>query len=309
MFFRGSLKRTFVIGWVTCALVLVNLNPAHAVPDLLFNNSPSSVCSSGYTSNAIHTNRFVAQSSVRITNIDAYIGTGSQTNFSTSKYFLMSDNPSLNVPLTVLETFTPSSISGTGTSTLARYVGTYTIQAGTKFWIVPGQYASNFPICYNTGISATAFTMNGILIDTSTTLSNSSFSRAYNVTSSNVYGGSWVSVSDSYGWQLTLSGSITSSAVSVTVSLQSGLRTAVYRTPTTITSTVDSASKVSFFANNKIISGCRSILSSAGSATCNWMPSLHGSIRLSARAIPINSALTSATATSDVSVIARTNQR
>lgn len=65
--------------------------------------------------------------------------------------------------------------------------------------------------------------------------------------------------------------------------------TPVYRTTTVLTATTNTPSKVTFFANNKRISGCISKATNLNSVTCNWKPSLNGAIVLSIQVTPIDS--------------------
>jgi hypothetical protein len=62
-----------------------------------------------------------------------------------------------------------------------------------------------------------------------------------------------------------------------------------YRSTTVLTATTNTPSKVTFFENNKRITGCISIATSSNSATCNWKPASHGSITLSIQVTPTDS--------------------
>ena len=64
--------------------------------------------------------------------------------------------------------------------------------------------------------------------------------------------------------------------------------TPTFRSLTTLTATVNTASKVTFFANDKKIPGCLSLLTSANVATCYWKPSTRGSISISIQVTPID---------------------
>lgn len=64
--------------------------------------------------------------------------------------------------------------------------------------------------------------------------------------------------------------------------------TPTYRTTTALTATTNTPSKVTFFANNKRISGCISKATSSNIATCNWKPALNGAITLSVQVTPID---------------------
>ena len=65
--------------------------------------------------------------------------------------------------------------------------------------------------------------------------------------------------------------------------------TPTYRATTVITASTTMAAKVTFFANNKKIPGCVAKNTSANSVTCNWKPSLHGYITISAQITPTDS--------------------
>jgi hypothetical protein len=65
--------------------------------------------------------------------------------------------------------------------------------------------------------------------------------------------------------------------------------TPIFRTSTTLTATTNTASKVTFLANNKRIPGCISRTTSANVATCNWKPSTRGTIVLTLQITPSDS--------------------
>ena len=85
----------------------------------------------------------------------------------------------------------------------------------------------------------------------------------------------------------------------------SGGNTAVYRTPTTLTLSVRTPSKVTFYTNGKAVPGCKNVLSSSTSATCNWLPAQLNMVQLSATAIPVNNIYSTATSSQTVIVAAR----
>ncbi len=70
-----------------------------------------------------------------------------------------------------------------------------------------------------------------------------------------------------------------------TLGLASGLRTAMYRTTSTIQATLTSDSVVRFTAQGKVIPGCAAVQSISSVATCIFKPSSHGSIQIVARVI------------------------
>jgi hypothetical protein len=69
----------------------------------------------------------------------------------------------------------------------------------------------------------------------------------------------------------------------------SAINAAIYRTPTTITATVSEVGKVTFYANGKVIPGCKSratVSSAAITATCQWRPSQRNAVPISAKFSP-----------------------
>lgn len=77
--------------------------------------------------------------------------------------------------------------------------------------------------------------------------------------------------------------------------------TAIYRTAVSITANVNQSSKISFYSNGKVISGCKNVTATGAgtsfSATCNWKPSNRGSISLKATAVGISGGLSGALTT------------
>ena len=90
----------------------------------------------------------------------------------------------------------------------------------------------------------------------------------------------------------------------VTISISGG-NSPTYRAVTPVTATVLTSSKVTFKVNNKSIPGCKNIVSSSMSATCNWAPAQHTQLTVSATAAPISDSYT----TSSASVIAYVQPR
>lgn len=71
----------------------------------------------------------------------------------------------------------------------------------------------------------------------------------------------------------------------------------VYRSATSITATTNTASKVTFLANNKRIAGCIKVATVNLVATCNWKPSFHNSITISTQIYPNDSNYSNSSAT------------
>lgn len=315
MLIRKIAKRTALMGWLIAALSITSVPQAKAAATVFYDATNGGVCSTVLSSASLYANKLVATSSVTINTINVLIGSGSQTNFSTSRYYIMADNPTggssnNGAPSTVLATFTPESISGSGTTTIAKYVGTYSVAAGTKYWIVSAQNPSVFPMCYRSSTPINSLVMNAFIVDTSTSNNNSGWLRATQTNGTNPVGASWtVSLPDATTFQFSLENN-TSTPVTATLATQSGSLRADFRTVTPLTVNVDSQSRVTFYANGRVIAGCRNIMSSSGTATCNWKPSVHGSYRIYAAANPVSTSYVAAnTPTIWISVAARTNKR
>jgi hypothetical protein len=281
--------------------------PAEAAVTTVF-NSYLGGCINAYSSAQLNTNRFVATSTQTITAIDVYIGAGTQTNFSTARYYLLADNG--GSPGSLLATFTPSTISGSGNSTLAKFTGSYAVSSGTKFWVSPAQLSSIFPSCYSVA-SASVLTSNGITVDTSVSGNNTNYQRAFTYNSSPISASwSYAASSDGVVWQIALEVG-TPDPVNVLPSLTSGTQNATYRTLSPIRATVDYSSIVTFYVGGKKIPGCINIVSNAGTATCNWRPNVHGVQVITVKATPSSgvNALIGSSAQFSVNVAMRSNTR
>lgn len=315
MLFRKVAKSSALLGWLVAALSITSVPQASAAQTVFYSAFGSSGCLNEYGSSYLNGQRMRATQTVSINTIRVLVGTRSTSSFSTSIFYLMANNPSggtLNngSPSTVLETFRADAISGVGANTVATFTGSYTVSAGTIFWIVPGQRASIFPYCFWYSYDTGLMNQNGVSLDTSTTGVNTSWHRAVVNGGINPVGASWtVGGNDGLSWQFSLENN-TATPVVATMGTQGGLVRADYRTVTPLTATVDTTSRVTFYANGRIIPGCRNLLSSAGSATCNWKPSVRGSFRVYANANPVsNSYIASSTTVINVGVVPRTNKR
>lgn len=76
----------------------------------------------------------------------------------------------------------------------------------------------------------------------------------------------------------------------ISISLPGGSTSATYNAPVTITATSSQEGSVLFSAGGSTISGCSSVATSSGSATCSWTPASVGSISLTATITPTDSA-------------------
>jgi hypothetical protein len=267
-------------------------------------------CSTSYTGGFFESNRYVARNDLTISAINFLMGNGSTTNFSTARLYIYSDNPTLNTPNLALSTFNPDVLSGTGTTTAARFTGSFSMTAGTKFWIVPSLNASSLPWCYWSGVTTSSLTLNGVIPDTSTSLSNSSFRKVYEGGTILPTTTGWDFSADANQlWQLSIEIG-PNSPVAASLSLSGGGRSATFRAITQIQAAVSANSKVSFYVGGKAIPKCLNVLSSAGIATCNWRPSVKGNNKITAKVTSLDSNYLDGVASSfEVSVTPRSGTR
>ena len=288
-------KKTLIA--LAYSLILQLMPNAQAAATVIFDGLMSG-CNTLFTGNNIYSNRFLANANTTITGINVNVGSGLNSNWSTTKYWITSYNQSTDRPGVILDTFTANTTSGSGANTLVKFTGSYTLSAGTKFYVYPNVSFSTFPVCYsNTPPTANNFPSNGVNVDTTTTLTNSTWTKAF------MSSGGWPGANSSLWsinnnqaqiWQLSFE-SNASIPLSVSLALAGGGKTAIYRTAQSIYATVDTPAYVTFYSNGKKISGCIKILSSAGTANCTWKPSLRGTNLLKAQAQPISSSYTANT--------------
>jgi hypothetical protein len=95
-----------------------------------------------------------------------------------------------------------------------------------------------------------------------------------------------------------------------TISLAGGGNTVTYRISNAIQVPVSVPGKISFYQQGKSISGCKNMYVASGSATCNWKPTQHGAILLTAILNPTDSNLvTTVPGYLEVFVVTRTTIR
>jgi hypothetical protein len=293
--------------WVIAFLLapqLVAAPPASAAGSVVF--SALGIPCTQHTANDIYAHRYVAGTNGQISAINVLIPASAMSNgtfranFPSATYLLMANNGN-SAPNTTLATFTADTMTGVN----ARFVGTYNITAGTKFWVVAGQGAAVFPDCFtNSGAVPNAnitFT-NGWRLDTTT---STSWPYVMGNTPSTL--GNPVS----YNYIFAISIEIApTAAAAISVSLLGGGTAAVYRSLTNLIATASTEGKVTFYQSGKPIPGCRNIGTSSLVATCNWRPALHGRVGLSAKIIPTDTSIPSGTSTVfAVGVSTRPNRR
>lgn len=310
MFIRKLAERTGLIGLLIAAFAVTSAPNSIAAADLYF-DSIGSGCVNAWAPNQLDALKVVASRNVTVNTLKVAVGAGSTTNFASSRFYIYSNSATglVGTPNASLATFSPDSISGSGSSTVANYAGTFTAVVGTSYWIVAGQKGNVFPYCYWYSNDATLFSMSAFNVDTSTSGSNGTWARN-TTTAASPSGATWQNYAATGLALQFILGNFTVQPVVATIGTQSGTLKADYRTVTPLTVNVDTSSKVTFYANGKAIAGCRNLLSASGTATCNWKPSVHGSYRIYATANPVSNSYTpSTTSVINVGVAARSNRR
>ena len=177
---------------------------------------------------------------------------------------------------TLLGTLTWSSTS----NSVGRYTGSVTLNSAGKYWI----YLSASDQVYM------CFTYSAV---TTGSLSNWTLSRVFE----GAISATPTSRSDNGAFLFTIEGTGGVVQTNSTISLANLPSMVTYRSSSALTATLGVAGsdgKVTFFANGKRIPNCINKSSSALSVSCNWRPSVRGSVVITARLLPINIGFTSA---------------
>jgi hypothetical protein len=291
------MKRALKVRIVLAALLLQFIPNANAAPIIAFNGLLTG-CDTVFSGNNTYAVRMKAYATTTLTAININVGSGLNGNWSTTKYWVVSHNPTSTMPGVILETFTADSTSGSGVNTLVRFTGSYTLNAGTQFYILPSVSFSTFPVCYsNSPPTANLFPNVGINVDTSTSNTNSYWNK---VISTGPFPGpnsySWSAPgSVTQIWQMSLE-SAAPAPVNVSLAADGGNQISTYRTAFGITATVDTSSRVTFYQSGKKIAGCINILSSGGFANCQWRPTVKGTSTITAIAKPVSGSYTQGSA-------------
>lgn len=96
---------------------------------------------------------------------------------------------------------------------------------------------------------------------------------------------------------------------STSTSLALSNSTPKYRTSTTITATVTSPGRVSFYEKGKIIPRCKNVVVASTTGTCSWKPTKHGVTSISATFTPTDTDYASSSATQSFTIPIRTASR
>jgi hypothetical protein len=282
---------------VTCATFFLS-SPASAVEVVLDGITPqiTVVGPYGLTTSNWGTG-FIAGESRELVQIDIIVDRQAAINSVVGRLYKNASN-GISGSGTFIAEFTQSSAASTSILSrsdayIAKLTGSAQLIAGEKYWV------------YFTRVDVSNST-NHWWVPTTPTVS-----------------GSWSIMKSGSDYLMTSSSSnfpnsnypsfrlVVSTPTTINVSLSAGGSQATYRSTTTIRAAVNSNGPVTFYANRKYIPGCKAVQSSAGVATCQWKPSLHGVVRLSARVVPTDSA-NYAPKTSDdfqVRTVTRTTRR
>ena len=240
---------------------------------------------------------FIAGDSREISKIDLIVSTQIASG-NVVGYLYRNSNNGASRSGTLVATFnqpnTASAYSGGITNAfLVRLVGSAQLQSGQKYWIY-----FNAPSLEGNAVNAWVTTTPTVSASWSIVTSGSNYVMTNNSGAFN-----WAAYP---AFRL-----IASTPTTIDVTLAAGGSTATYRSTTTIRAAVNSNGPVTFYANRKYIPGCKGVQSSAGVATCQWKPSLHGVIRLTARVVPTDSAnyLPKLSNDFEIRTVTRTNRR
>jgi hypothetical protein len=182
---------------------------------------------------------------------------------------------------------TPSAVVVSGDSTLtstygqAASTGTYTSSGGTG------------PYTYTLSASATGVTITSGVVTASASTPAGTYVR--NVVSTDSAG-----TPQSGTRQLTIT--INKASTTITISLPGSATDAALGGAITITANVSQAGSVNFKLGGSTISGCGTVASSGGTATCSWTPGALGGASLTAVLTPTDSSNYESATTSTLSI-------
>lgn len=194
----------------------------------------------------------------------------------------------------VIDTFTYSSMS----SAIASFTGSAALSTAGTFWLVFKQ-VTTYNYCYLPSPTYSSLATNWTM---GTTYSYQAINSSSTYTSMGGY----------TSYLITISGTGGVAATPSSVSL-SGVSSAIYRESTLLTANLGVAGTnglVTFYANGKKIAGCISKPSVSLSTTCSWKPSTRGSVVITARLVPTDSAYATSYSSSKNMVVGnRSTQR
>jgi hypothetical protein len=102
-----------------------------------------------------------------------------------------------------------------------------------------------------------------------------------------------------------LTASTDPNVATITLTVNGGNLTLQRGSAINIVATTNVAGQVTFRLNGRIIKNCKNKATSSLTATCVWLPSVHGTAQLSARFNPTSNLYTTVTVASNSVVVAR----
>jgi hypothetical protein len=186
---------------------------------------------------------------------------------------------------TLVGTFSQSAVAASASDGAGKYIMTFTgsanVTQGTTYYVQPSYVSSNTGqgLC----LSGSAYTAAS---GWSLPKSGSDFIDVWSTGTFN-----WSSY---HKFRITTGALITAATVT-SMQLAGSQTRATFGTPINLTANIAAPARVTFYLNNKRIPKCIGLLTSGTapniSVTCSWKPSLKGAVQLTARAVPIDSAL------------------
>ena len=262
MFEKRRLAKLLMV-FAVCAQSIYPVSPAKAAESTIF-TTMSSTCSPGFTirSNVRYGYKFYAPGAVTVNAIDFKFSDASQGSGTSAIIYADSSN----TMSTVIATLPWSSYNAS--SKIARFTGTANIPAAGNYWLEIYQNGGNIDPCYTTSVTSTG-SLPGWL--TYNQLAGAPTGSGF------AYTGWWVMAMYS---TVVDPRSIATPTVSSVVNKGANSQISV---------TVNTVGKVRFLANGKRIPRCTSITPTGSAptltATCNWIPSVQGSTRITAQLI------------------------
>lgn len=255
-------KRALFLVFLSASNLLINPLPQAHAADVVLLNTMSQSCASAFTirTNVRYAFKFTAASAATINSVQVLFSDAAQGSGTSA--IIYSDSAG-----------TISSVVGTlnwnsynAASKIAKFTGVAVLPNPGSYWL---------EIYFNGGNIGPCVTNTGASTGSASGWSTQAFASSAPTGSSFSYSNWWV---------MSLSSTVvdppTITAPSVSAVVSKGISTP-------ISVSLNSSGTVQFFANGKRIAKCLSIPTTGTSpnytATCNWVPTLQGSIQLSAR--------------------------
>lgn len=275
-----------ILSLVSSHLLAIASESAHASESALDALAPGNIFNCSSPINGLYGNTVVAGSTTTISKLE-FITQSFMTAPANSIQVKVSTGAPMSASGTLVATFTQSSVASSpldgGDKFLITFTGSADVIQGITYYIQPSYVSSNS----NQSLCLSA--------NTYTTLNGWDFKKA---------GSQYVLVwnTGTFNWsayhkmRITTGVPVTSATFN-SLQIAGNSNRATFGTVVAINANIAATSRVTFFAGGKRIPKCISLVTS-GSApnitvTCNWKPPRRGSVQVIARAVPIDSALSS----------------